>query len=73
MNRELIVADLFNIFVRNVLDLQLPICITVYWPEIKDFFNSTFLLLSLVLLRVRLVVHGQLKVLLRKRSIKSNC
>lgn len=27
---------------RNVLDFQLPICITAYWPEIKDFFNSTF-------------------------------
>ncbi len=27
---------------RNVLDIQLPICLTAYWPEIKDFFNSVF-------------------------------
>lgn len=27
---------------RDVLDFQLPICVTAYWPEIKDFFNSIF-------------------------------
>lgn len=24
------------------MDIQLPICLTAYWPEIKDFFNSVF-------------------------------
>lgn len=27
---------------RDVLDFQLPTCLTAYWPEFKDFFNSVF-------------------------------